>query len=85
MRSSGLLFAALIVATLPFRPVFTQETRPNLSEGDEDLRVGLISYDDPSTKVKEYQALFAELRKDSTVSIRYNPRFAVGTYADVLD
>src|SRR4030095_13179443 len=61
MRSSGLLFTFLIMATLPFRPAFTQQTRPNPSEGDEDLRVGLISYDDPSTKVKEYQALFSEL------------------------
>src|SRR5215472_4887397 len=85
MRSFGLLFAFLVTATLPFRSAFTQQMRPNPGESDEDLRVGLISYDDPSTKVKEYQALFSELRNDPTVSIRYKPRFAVGTYADVLD
>ena len=62
-----------------------QQTAP--SGQGTGLRFGVISYDDPEKKVRDYQALFSELNQEilQEAGMSGKIRCAVGTYADVLD
>lgn len=63
----------------------TVEKKDSSSVVAVDLRVGLISYDKPEDKIRDYRALFEELGEQVPNAVHYKPRFAVGTYADVVD
>lgn len=72
-----------VAGLLDFPTSFAQQTS---SAELTQLRVGIISYDNPKDKISFYQRLFSHLSADlANLQISDKPSFAVGTYADVLD
>lgn len=84
MRVVLLAFVVFLTAGFSLEVGFAQKPWP--AEPREDLRFGLISYDNPEDKIRDYQAIFSELELDlQKLDIYVKPRFAIGTYSDVLD